>query len=97
MKKILLIEVGDDIDLDFLQKNCKHDGLTFEIVPEYKAIANGKVLSDMTNKAVIQTMFPNLRELKMVLENEDGEDYEVKYDLISEDVSEDWLNAPYKD
>lgn len=42
---------------------------------------------------VITAMFPNLREIEMVLENEDGDDFEVNYDLTS-DVSKGW-NAPY--
>lgn len=94
MKKKLLIEVGDDIDLDFLRKNCKTGGLIANPVPECRAIADGKALSDMTIGDVLTTMFPNLREIKMVLENEDGDDFEISFDITVGDGL-NW-NAPYK-
>jgi len=49
----------------------------------------------MTIGDIIMAIFPNLREIKMVLENEDGDDFEVKYNLMSGEVSKEW-NAPYK-
>lgn len=47
-----------------------------------------------TNGDVIKMLFPNCRELNMVLENEDGEDFEISFDITSGDGS-NW-NATYK-
>lgn len=93
MKKKLLIEVGDDIDLDFLRKNCKTGGLIVDPVPECRAIADGKVLSDMTNGDVMRIIFPNLKELNMVVGDE-SEKNSVGFGTSC--FSVEWWNAPYK-
>ena len=60
-------------------------------VPPVNAIEipDGATIGDM-----LTAMFPNLREIEMVLENEEGEEFQVNYDL-TQDVSFGW-DAPYK-
>lgn len=86
MKKKLLIEVGDDIDLDFIRKNCKTGGPIISPMPEFRAIADGKVLSDMTNGDVLTTIFPNLNFTNVL----------AKMYAQNGKMLLDWWNAPYR-
>lgn len=60
-----------------------------EGMPKIIVIPDGATIGDM-----LTAMFPNLREIEMVLENEEGEEFQVNYDL-TQDVSFGW-DAPYK-
>ena len=91
MKKKMLIEIGDDIDLEFLQQNCKNDGLTCKVIPEYKAIANGKVLSGMTNGDILMALF----NVEILFVSKPFNVITVRYDNHSKTYDLSWWDAPY--
>lgn len=102
MKKKLLIEVGDDIDLDFIRKNCKTGGPIISPMPEFRAIADGKVLSDMTNGDVIKAMFPNAKVCEIFPLFNGDEVYYVSIEKVGDvtiemRVMKSWWNAPYRE
>lgn len=100
----VILEIPDE-EVEIINRNGFNKDGTFsfklnEVVKQ--AIRNGVILPDnATNGDVIKAMFPNCKDWKAKLEDNDGEVYEVHFvqlpnSLTVNKYEESWWNAPYK-
>ena len=100
----VILEIPDE-EVEIINRNGfnKDGSFSFKLNEVVKqAIRNGVILPDnATNGDVIKAMFPNCKDWKAKLEDNDGEVYEVHFvqlpnSLTVNKYEESWWNAPYK-
>ena len=94
----LIIDIPDDEYNNFMFNESLDLDDGFDAI-EY--ICNGTVLDNVTNGDVIKALFPDCKDWKAKIEDDDGEVYEVHFVQLPNSITinkyeESWWNAPYK-